>query len=191
MASNGMMEESDALVVANAQRGDQAAFRLLVDRHSHDLFRLAYRMTGNEHDAEDLVQETFLRAYRKLGSFQSRAHFGTWLHRIAANCALDLLRRRQRRPEAFTTATGPRGGLDDVLDETPSPHEATCRAEVALSIESALDQLTAMERTAFVLRHFDNRSIEEIGHALDLGRSAAKQAVFRAVQKVRRSLNPF
>jgi RNA polymerase sigma-70 factor, ECF subfamily len=182
-----MMEESDALAVAKVQAGDQAAFRLLVERHSHDLFRLAYRMTGNEQDAEDMVQETFLRAYRKLGQFQARANFGTWLHRIAANCAFDLLRKRQRyeradQPAAFELVT--------LADDAPAPDDAVCRVEMARAIESALDQLTAMERTAFVLRHFDDHSIKEIGHVLDLGQSAAKQAIFRAVQKVRRALEP-
>jgi len=95
-SSNLMMEESDAAAVARALAGDQDGFRVLVERHSHALFRLAYRMTGNEQDAEDMVQETFLRAYRQLGRFESRANFSTWLHRIAANCSLDLLRKRKR-----------------------------------------------------------------------------------------------
>jgi RNA polymerase sigma-70 factor (ECF subfamily) len=148
-------------------------------------------MTGNEQDAEDLVQETFLRAYTRLGTFELRADFGTWLHRIAANGALDLLRRRKRRAQALSlVASDSQAPLDQFADPTPSPHEAACQAEVAQRIESVLDHLTAMERTAFVLRHFENHSIEEIGRALDLGQSAAKQAIFRAVQKVRRALEP-
>src|SRR5713226_4907146 len=91
------MEASDAAQVAQALAGDQDAFRALVERHSRSLFRLAYRMTGNEHDAEEVVQETFLKAYRRLDKFESRANFGTWLYRIAVNCSLDLL--RKRRPE--------------------------------------------------------------------------------------------
>src|SRR5207249_6440026 len=91
-----MMEDSDAVAVARARAGDQDAFGMLVERHSVRLFQLAYRMSGNEQDAEDVVQETFLRAYRQLDRFESRAGFGTWLHRIAANCSLDLLRKRKR-----------------------------------------------------------------------------------------------
>ncbi len=90
------MEENDVVVVARARDGDNDAFRTLVDRHSRRIFRLAWRMTGSEQDAEDLVQETFLRAYRNLASFQERADFGTWLYRIAVNCSLDW--RRERRP---------------------------------------------------------------------------------------------
>src|SRR5881396_3676598 len=108
------MDASDAAaVLARARQGDGEAFRELVERHSRSVFRLAYRMTGNEQDAEDVVQETFLRAYKQLNRFESRAGFGTWLHRIASNCSLDLLRKRKR--------------LDDQVDavelatEEPSP----------------------------------------------------------------------
>src|SRR5579872_4914525 len=83
--------------LARARRGDGEAFRELVERHSRSVFRLAFRMTGNEHDAADVVQESFLRAYKQLGRFESRANFGTWLYRITANCAVDLMRSRQSR----------------------------------------------------------------------------------------------
>src|ERR1041385_311388 len=88
---------SAAATLARARRGDGEAFKELVERHSRSVFRLAFRMTGNEHDAEDVVQESFLRAYKQLGRFESRANFGTWLYRITANCAVDLMRARQAR----------------------------------------------------------------------------------------------
>src|SRR5436189_3338513 len=93
------MEERDAAAVAKARAGDADAFGALVERHSRSIFRLAYRMTGNEHDAEDVVQEAFLRAYRRLDQYDQRARFSSWLYRIAANCAFDLLRARRRRDE--------------------------------------------------------------------------------------------
>src|SRR5512140_1859550 len=93
------MQQDDLAVVRQVQAGDRDAFRALVERHSRSVFRLAYRMTGNEQDAEEVVQETFLRAYRSLDTFEERAQFSTWLHRIAVNCALDLLRSRQRHSE--------------------------------------------------------------------------------------------
>src|SRR5437016_6985315 len=95
------MEWSDETAVARARSGDADAFRLLVERHSRPLFRLAFRMTGNESDAEDVVQETFLRAYRQLAKFDERASFGTWLYRIATNYTLDLVRARNRRSEQW------------------------------------------------------------------------------------------
>ena len=87
----------DATAVAQARAGDSEAFRLLVERHSRALFKLAYRMTGNEHDAEDVVQDAFLKAYRNLDRFEERSQVSSWLYRIASNCAFDVLRRRKRR----------------------------------------------------------------------------------------------
>ena len=98
------MDATEAVaVLARARRGDNEAFRALVERHSRRAFQLAYRMTGNEQDAEDVVQESFIRAYRQLGRFESRAHFGTWLYRIVANCAVDLLRARRSRHDQLRT----------------------------------------------------------------------------------------
>src|ERR671936_893746 len=100
-----------AAVLARARQGDSEAFRALVERHSRSVFRLAFRMTGNEQDAEDVVQESFLRAYKQLGRFESRANFGTWLYRIVANCSVDLMRTKQARhdqtrAEPLDMATG-------------------------------------------------------------------------------------
>src|SRR5579872_4239118 len=95
------MEMTDVATVSRARSGDAEAFRLLVEYHSQTIFRVAYRMTGNQHDSDDIVQETFLRAYRQIGRFEERANFGTWLHRIAVNCSLDLLRARGRLDRRF------------------------------------------------------------------------------------------
>src|ERR1700687_4140819 len=84
-----------AAALARARHGDAEAFRSLVERHSRRVFQLAFRMTGNAQDAEDVVQESFLRAYRQLGRFEARANFGTWLYRIVANCSVDLMRSEQ------------------------------------------------------------------------------------------------
>ena len=186
-----MMEVSDAAAVARAREGDQEAFGVLVERHSVRLFQLAYRMTGNEQDAEDIVQETFLRAYKQLGRFESRAGFGTWLHRIAANCSLDLLRRQQRRGDRERAVEfDAEEATPAVLSDAPSPDQQVFHGEVRHKVESAMRELTPMERTAFVLRHFEGRSIVEIGNMLGAGPGAAKQSIFRAVQKMRRALEP-
>ena len=97
------MEWTDSAAAEEARKGNQLAFRVLVERHSKSVFRLAFRMTGTEQDAEDVVQETFLRAYKQLQGFDGRAAFGTWLYRICANCSLDLMRARKSRN--FTLAT--------------------------------------------------------------------------------------
>jgi RNA polymerase sigma-70 factor (ECF subfamily) len=179
------MDGTDAAVVAQVRGGDTDAFRLLVDRHSRTIFRLAYRMVGNEPDADDVVQETFLKAYRQLDRFEARANFGTWLYRIGVNCAVDLLRQRPRRAQQ-PDPEGPEEPADP--DPSPSPERLTLSAEVQSKVSSALGDLSAAERAAFLLRHFEGQSIEDIGRMLGLRTSATKHTVFRAVQKMRRAL---
>ena len=186
------MEWTDSAAAEEARKGDQQAFRVLVERHSHSVFRLAFRMTGNEQDAEDLVQETFLRAYKQLHRFDGRAAFGTWLYRICANCSLDLLRARKSRREQQPSleADEGTGWLDRVAAPEPSPERVTQSGQIARLLEPALNRLSEMERTAFVLRHYEGRDIEEIAKALGVQTNAAKHSVFRAVQKIRRVLEP-
>src|SRR4029078_8176015 len=100
-----------AAILARARQGDSEAFRALVERDSRSVFRLAYRMTGNEQDAEDVVQDALLRAYKQLGRFESRANFGTWLYRIVANCSVDLMRAKQARQDMST-----RESLGDAIE---------------------------------------------------------------------------
>ena len=185
------MELTDATFVARARTGDPDAFRVLTERHGRALFRLAFRMTGNEQDAEDVVQESFLRAYRQLGRFDERASFGTWLYRIAANCSLDLVRSKKRRSEHIAH---PDPDMDDPVvtlpSNDPSPERVTLSSEVRERVAEAMNELSATERTAFVLRHFEGMCIEEVGRVLECQPGAAKHSVFRAVQKLRRALEP-
>lgn len=172
-----------ATVLARARRGDSDAFRELVEQHSRSAFRLAYRMTRNEQDAEDVVQESLLRAYRHLGRFEARSHFGTWLYRIVANCAVEHIRTRLSRQTRAPME--PLDKLTAPTSESPGPDRLAESSNVRQRVEAALDGLSPLERAAFSLRHDEGRTIEEIGRALGLGRSAAKHAVFRAVKKLR------
>ena len=184
-----MMDDSDAVAVARAQAGDQDAFGLLVERHSIKLFQLAYRMTGNEQDAEDVVQETLLRAHRHMGSFEERSSIATWLHRIATNCALDLLRQRQRHDKG-RESEDPEGHpiVERLPGNQPAPDRLVFNTQVQKRIEAAMARLTPTERTAFVLRHFEGRGLDEIAPALGLRVGAVKNTIFRAVSKLRREL---
>jgi RNA polymerase sigma-70 factor, ECF subfamily len=186
------MEDSDSVAVARVKAGDGDAYRALVERHSRSVFRLAYRMTGNEQDAEDVVQETFLRAYRQLHRYEARASFGTWLYRIASNYSLDLMRSRARHPQVAIEETSVPGGdiLGAVASEAPGPDRLLLGDEVQRTVASTLNELSQQERTAFVLRHFEGQSIEEIGSSLGLSGNATKHSIFRAVQKLRRALEP-
>ena len=185
------MEWTDSAAAEQARQGDQRAFGVLVERHSRSVFRLAFRMTQNEQDAEDLVQETFLKAYKQLHRFDGRSAFGTWLYRIAANCSLDLIRARKNRRERQTTLTSETTDwLDRVAAPDPSPERLARSGQVASLLKPALAQLTELERTAFVLRHYEGCGIEEIAGVLGVQTNAAKHSVFRAVQKLRRALEP-
>ncbi len=184
------MEWTDTAAADEARKGNQHAFRILVERHSSSVFRLAYRMTGNEQDAEDVVQETFLRAYKQLHRFDGRAAFATWLYRICANCSLDLIRARKSRKEQSDDADTNFSWLDRVAATDPSPERLTQSGQIAGLLEPALGQLSEMERAAFVLRHYEGCDIEEIARTLGVRANAAKHSVFRAVQKLRRALEP-
>jgi RNA polymerase sigma-70 factor (ECF subfamily) len=185
------MEETDAAVIARAQSGDSDAFRSLVERHGRNVFRLAFRMTGNENDAEDIVQETFLRAYKQLNRYESRSSFGTWLYRIAANCSLDLIRVRKHRHELTGAPVDDDFDLmQNVATSDPGPDRLAVSEQVKERITSAMAELSQQERTAFVLRHFEGLSIEQISGMLGVGGNAAKHSIFRAVQKLRKALEP-
>jgi RNA polymerase sigma-70 factor (ECF subfamily) len=185
------MELTDLGFVTKARAGDADAYRILVERHSRALFRLAFRMTGNQQDAEDVVQESFLRAYRQLAKFDERASFGTWLYRIAVNCSLDLVRSRKRRNENFAPVDPEME--DPVLSlpsHDPTPDRMAMSGEVRDRVTDALNELSPSERTAFVLRHFEGMCIEDVSKVLGCQPGAAKHSVFRAVQKLRRALEP-
>ena len=178
------MEDADWAAVARVKAGDSDGFRMLVDRHSRSVFRLAYRITGNAADAEDVVQETFLRAYRHLDRYEVRSSFATWVNRIAANCALDLLRSRRRVAEPDELL------FERLQSNEPGQDRLVLSAQIQEHFERTLASLSAQERTAFEMRHFDGMSIEQIGEYLSLGESAAKNSVFRAVRKLRAALEP-
>jgi RNA polymerase sigma-70 factor, ECF subfamily len=188
------MDANDAHDVTLAQAGDETAFRRLVERHGRGVFQLAFRLTGSEPDAEDVVQDAFLKAYRELKRFEARSSFRTWLHRITVNCAYDLLRQRPRHKAESLDAAAEEGaqggGIEPEAGVTSRPDRLAFGAEVQDRVRTALELLTPTERTAFVLRHFEGRSLEEIGGTLGLRTGATKHSIFRAVQKMRRALAP-
>jgi|SRR5205807_2869385 len=185
------METSDATAIDRARGGDSDAFRQLVERHSQPVFRVAYRMTGNQHDADDVVQETFLRAYRTLDRFEERANFSTWLHRIAVNCSLDLLRARVRHDRHYGGDPEEAEMTGAAKSEAALQDRLLLSAELQVHVNKAMERLTGNERTAFVLRHFEGMPVEEIGRTLGIQVNAAKHTIFRAVRKLRESLEPF
>jgi len=184
------MGRNDHETIRAVLSGDKEAYGALVVRHSHSLFRVAFRITGNEADAEDVVQEAFLRGYQKLEGFESRSNFSTWIYRIAMRCALDRVSgRKVDERSRVGEENDPEQDAVQVADSAAGPDRLLLSGEIGALQQSAMQSLTATEQTAFVLRHMEDCSTEEIGAALGIAPNAAKQAVFRAVHKMRSRLS--
>jgi RNA polymerase sigma-70 factor, ECF subfamily len=183
------MDKNDHAAIRAVLSGDKDAYEALVVGHSARLFRVAFRITGNQADAEDVVQEAFLRGYRKLESFESRSDFGTWIYRIAVRCALNKIDRVRRDENSRVgEESDPEQHQLQVADLAAGPDRLLLSGEIGAMQELAMLSLTPTERTAFVLRHMEDCTSEEIATALGIEPNAAKQAVFRGVQKLRRRL---
>lgn len=185
------MDASDEVTVEGILAGDREQFRTLVERHSHRVFRLAFRITGREQDAEEVVQETFLRAYRQLKRFESRSTFSTWLYRIAVNCALDWMRKEKRyRNRDISSAEEAVDVLEALPDGAPQADRMVFSEDVRKKLGLALQTLGEKERTVFMLRHEEEMSLREIGDLLQISENAAKHCLFRAVRKLRQEFQP-
>lgn len=183
------MSKTDHDAIRAVLSGDKDAYAGLVKAHGRSVFCVAYRITGDKADAEDVAQETFLRGYRKLESFQWRANFGSWIYRIAVRCALNKL--QNRRPDRQGLAVEDSDGESEfiqIADHAPGPEQLVLSDEIAAYREAAMASLTPLERAAFILRHVDDCSTEEIAAALEIAPDAAKQAIYRAVRKLRKRL---
>ena len=189
--SNTGMRNNDQALIRAVLTGDKEAYGVLVERHGESIFRVAFRITESEPDAQEIVQEAFLRGYRSLAGFDARADFRTWIYRIAVNCALQAL--HKRKSEAAVPITEEfdeeRSGIQ-LADGGAGPERLLLDREIEHRRHAAMEKMTEDERLAFVLRHLEGRSTEEIAVALDVTPNNARQAVFRAVQKMRRSLAP-
>jgi RNA polymerase sigma-70 factor, ECF subfamily len=181
------------LLVAAAKAGDAAAFEELVNRYERKIFRLTMNITGNREDAEDAMQDAFLKAYTHLQSFQGDSRFYTWLVRIAANEA--LMRLRKRRPNQFSLDE-PVQGEDDLMpreieDWDPSPEQRYAQTEMQEILNEAVAKLEPDFRTVFVLRDVEQLSTEETAQALGISVPAVKSRLLRARLKLRQKLNRY
>lgn len=185
------MTDAEARWVDEARQGDHQAFRRLVEAHARALYTLCARITRDSAMAEDAVQEALINAYRHLAEFDRRASFRTWLHRIAVNAALEQLRRNARHQSE--AADGDADGEDFLArsaDGAPGPDRHARGEEIRRRTEQELSRMSALERTAFVMRHHEGQSLEDISAVLSLNTNACKQAIFRAVRKLRGALEP-
>jgi len=185
---------SDAELVARLQAGDQMAYAQLVEQHAGQIYRLALRMMGNEADAEDVLQETFLSAFKSIDRFEARSSLSTWLYRIASNAALMRLRRSE--PEQVSVDEPVEREDGDLVprqffDFCCLPEEDFLRDEAREELQRAIAELPPTLRSVFVLRDIEGLSTEEAAHALDLSVSAVKSRLMRARLKLRERLSRY
>src|SRR6476660_7325713 len=189
----GPVSEELALVQA-AKKGDDSAFEELVRRYDRNVFRIAQHITQNREDAEDVVQEAFLKAYENLHQFQEQSKFYTWLVRIAVNEALMKLRRR--RPERMVSLDEDVKTEEDSLpreiaDWSPNPEQMYNQAELKEILSKTIQGLPPSFRTVFVLRDVEGLSTEETADALDLSIPAVKSRLLRARLQLRERLSRY
>ena len=181
----------DLVFVERTQSGDMAAFRELVERHKKNVYYLALDMTGNHHDAEDLSQEVFIKAYKNIGGFRADAKFSSWLYRITMNTCID--QNRKKSVKAMR--------LKETFDETHIPTHESFGSDVVKSpdkkaeaglmqkhIDQALQKLTDKERSVFVLRHYQHLQLNEIADVLKITVGTVKSTLFRALQRLQKEL---
>jgi RNA polymerase sigma-70 factor, ECF subfamily len=181
------MDKEERAAIRRVLDGDRDAYRVLMERYFVQIHRIAWRITSDEADAEEVAQETFIRAYNKLPGFRMDATFSTWITRIAMNTALNLVERRNRDLTQLAQRIDDEPSLQ-LTSSGASPEKTLLDQETTWLRQIAMNALTPMERTAFTMRHMEELPIAEIATALRVHPNTAKQAVFRAVSKLRRAL---
>jgi RNA polymerase sigma-70 factor (ECF subfamily) len=181
-------------LVNRARLGDATAFSVLIRQYEGKIFRLAMNITQNREDAEDVLQESFLKAYEHLDQFQGNSKFYTWVVRIAVNQALMKLRKRKTDRTVSLDEqidTGEDTVVREIAAWDPDPEERFSREELNAILTEAIDGLTPIYRTVFTLRDVDGLSTEETAEALDLTVPAVKSRLLRARLQLRDKLTRF
>lgn len=188
------MEQNDQHIVDRICRGDVAAFQVLVDRYKRKIYYLAFDMLGDQHEAEDVSQDVFIKIFRSLKNFRRDAKMSSWIHQITANTCIDVLRRRKAKPQT---------NLED-FDQVPltdnpagtgsrfeSPEASADASLLQSKINEALVKVTPRERTVFVMRHYNDLKIDEIAAALSVSSGTVKSLLFRALKKLRKEMSAY
>jgi RNA polymerase sigma-70 factor (ECF subfamily) len=181
-------------LVERARTGDAAAFTELVNRYERKIFRLAKHITQNDEDAEDVLQETFLKAYSHLDTFQGQSKFYTWIVRIAVNEALMKLRKRKSSKTVSLdepTDTGEETMVREIAVWDEDPEQKYSQSELREILDKAVESLKPAFRTVFVLRDIEELSTEETASALDISIPAVKSRLLRARLQLREKLTKF
>jgi RNA polymerase sigma-70 factor (ECF subfamily) len=179
---------TDHELIARTLGGDGNAFAILVDRFQRKIYRVAYAIVRNDVEADTITQDTFIQAYTHLGKFQGRSEFETWLTRIAINRSRDSLRRRKFVSLFTTDDEGEPQGWVEPVDDRPGPEREIMSHQLRAAIESAEKKLSTQQKLVFRLRHYEERSLEEIAQLLGLRSGTVRAHLFRAIHKIREEL---
>jgi RNA polymerase sigma-70 factor (ECF subfamily) len=191
-SSPAAVSKDDSVLVTEAKAGSYAAFEELVNRYEKKIYRLGLNLTGNPEDAEDVLQEAFLKAFEHLPEFREDARFYTWLVRIAINEGLMKLRkRRSDKAVPIEDAVGEEGEVvpREFTDWKPNPEQVYAQIEIEAILRNAAGSLPAGLRTAFLLRDVEGFSTEETATLLNLTEGAVKARLFRARLQLREELS--
>lgn len=194
MTAPSLTAIDEAPLVAQSRGGDPRAFGELVRRYEAKIFRLAQHITQNREDAEDVLQETFLKAYEHLDQFQGNSKFYTWIVRIAVNQALMKLRRRKTNKTVSldeTIDTGEDTVVREIAAWGENPEQRFSREELGTILDSAIEELEPAYRSVFVLRDIEELSTEETAEALGLSVPAVKSRLLRARLQLRERLTRY
>jgi len=181
---------TDEELVRRSKEDDERAFGELVSRYESKVYSLALRMVRNPEDAEDVLQDTFLRAYRGIKSFQGASTFSTWIYRITANSALMRLRKKQL-PTVSIEDQDERETPVNIADWTPGPADQLMTQELQQEMDAAIESLPPEFQQVFILRDVEEKSNAEVAEILDLSVAAVKSRLHRARLKVRNRLSTY
>jgi RNA polymerase sigma-70 factor (ECF subfamily) len=182
----------DAEIVARVQRGDKAAFDLLVLKYQHKVAKLVSRYLRDSAEVQDVTQEAFIKAYRALAGFRGDSAFYTWLYRIAINTAKNFLVSQGRRPPSSDVDVDTAEVLESAgeLREVATPERNLLRDEIAERVQSAIDGLPEDLRAAILMREIDGLSYEDIAQAMDCPIGTVRSRIFRAREAIEKELAP-
>ena len=185
-----MIQDKDATSIEQALKGDQTAYRDLTNRHRIAIFHIILKIVQDRETADDLVQETFMKAFSSLATYRSEYRFSTWLYKIAANCSIDFL--RKKRIKALSLDRPINGDSDqreyDVPDYSYHPERDLVRKEQRFSIKEAISSLPEKYREVIIYRHQDDKSYEEIAELMDIPVGTVKARIFRARELLKKKL---
>lgn len=188
----GRLHQDEVALIADALEGNQRAYTALTNKHKPAVYQIVFKIVRNKETANDLVQETFMKAFASLASYRSEYRFSTWLYRIAANASIDFLRKKRIKALSLDRPIDTKDGSVEleVADNTYNPERELVRKEQRYSIEDAITSLPDKYRQVIIYRHKDDKTYEEIADLLGIPVGTVKARIFRARELLKKKLRP-